>query len=454
MIGTASHLLYEAGLLVLEQAKVKDSEMLACQILCVRLVSCFKGVQVAASPHSEAAGSSSGTDTLPGPLVVQVLTSDKASIKHTMHKPGSNFAACDCNTGQQGSVCKHQVAWLLAQYPYGDCAERLIVKMLGTRLGFVGGCTMEDIQDLTMELCRLQLQQPHTAACVPSNCLINENQDGAAAMHLEKENRAQGSNLPAQAVPGQQALANHRRRIEAIVQQQLEAVLRADPLRQKDIMIQQESAQRSLLQVMQAAAQRPEEAQPVSNFKETGDGRFSRKRSCLEGHRNSKHSDQQQPAQRRPRQEFVSTRVRDDSACISKAFGSGRGAKEAARHVAACLRTSHSTTAIQRPPVQSEPPPGRPPRQQHQQAVQALPLHPSSYPPPQQQQRQYQQPQSIFAPPVMPESPLKLLYSYVLNQDRQRLEAAAVPAIPVPQNSLAFPPYGGSQPSHRFQGDV
>jgi hypothetical protein len=309
--------------------------------------------------------------TLPGPLVVYmyVLTSDKASIKHTMHKPGSNSAACDCNTGQQGSVCKHQVAWLLAQYPYGDCAERLIVKMLGTRPGFVGGCTMQNIQDLTMDLWRLQLQQPPTAAYVPSNCPINENHDGAAGMHLEKGNKAQGGNLPAQAVPGHQALANHRRKIEAIVQQQLEAVLRADPLRQKDIMIQQESAQRSLLQVMQEAAQRPEEAQPVSSFKETSDGRFCRKRSCLEGHPNSKHSDQQQPAQRRPRQEFVSTMVRDDSACISKAFKSGCGATKAARHVAACLRTSHSTTAIQRPPVQSEPPPGRPPQQQHQQAM-------------------------------------------------------------------------------------
>jgi hypothetical protein len=137
-------------------------------------------------PDSEAAGTSSGMDTLPGQRVVYPLISDKESMQLTMLKPGSNFAACNCNTGQRGSLYKHQVAWLLAQYPYGGCAARFIVKMLGTRLGFVRGCTMHDIQDLTMELCHLQLQQPSTAACLTPNCPIIENHDGAAALHLQR----------------------------------------------------------------------------------------------------------------------------------------------------------------------------------------------------------------------------------------------------------------------------
>jgi hypothetical protein len=416
--------------------------------LLVRLAACFKCVQVAPSPLSEAASTAVGTDPLTGPQIVYVLSSDKDSILHTMKNPGSNFAACSCNTGKQGSVCKHQVAWLLAQYPYGDSAERLIVKMLGTRLGFVGGCSMEDIQDLTVELSSLQLQQPSTAACATRRGPFSEHCDEVLAMHLGQENSVGSSNLLARAGPGQQAMENHRQRMEALLKQQWEALQSADPLRQKDLMTQQESAHRSLLKVMQAAAQRVAQARPVSNFTATGDGHFLRKRSCLDGPRKSKRSAEQQPAGKRPRQDFVNTRVRDDSACISKAFNSGHSAKEAARHVANCLRTSHSTTATltQQPSVQSEAPPGLPLLQQ-QQDMQALSLQPfSSSSSPHHQQLQYQQVQRLLAPPVMPQSPLRLLHRYMVNKDRRRMDAAAAAATTLPHSSLVFPEYGGPQP--------
>jgi hypothetical protein len=77
-----------------------------------------------------------------------------------MKNPGNDVSACSCNTGKQGSFCKRLMAWLLAQYPYGDSAERSSVKMLGARLEFVVGCSMDDIQDLAVELSSLQLQQP------------------------------------------------------------------------------------------------------------------------------------------------------------------------------------------------------------------------------------------------------------------------------------------------------
>jgi hypothetical protein len=147
--------------------------------------------------------------------------------------------------------------------------------------------------------------------------------------------------------------------MEAFLKQQWEVLQSADPLRQKDLMTQQESAHRSLLKVMQAAAQLV-----GTNFSETGDGHFFRKRSCLEGPR--KHSAEQQRAGARPRHDFLNTRARDDSACISKAFNSGRGAKEVAHHVANYLRTSHSTAVTQRSSVSSEPPPELPPPQQEQ----------------------------------------------------------------------------------------
>jgi hypothetical protein len=238
---------------------------------------------------------------------------------------------------------------------------------------------------------------------------------------------------------GQQAMANHGHRMEAFLKQQWEALQSADPLCQKDLMTQQESAHRSLLKVMQAAAQLVE-----TNFSETCDGHFFRKRSCLEGPR--KHSAEQQHAGARPRQDFLNTRARDDSACISKAFISGRGAKEVARHVANCLRASRSTAVTQRSSVSSEPPPELPTPQQEQD-MQALSLQPfSSSSSPQHQQLQYQEVQNLLDPPVMPQIPKPLLHRYRVNKERRRIDAAAAAETTLPHGSLAFPEYGGSQP--------
>jgi hypothetical protein len=69
-----SHKLYEACLLV-------------------RLAACFKCVQVAPSPLSEATSTAVGMDPLTGSQMVYVLSSDKDSTQHNKKNPGRNFAA-------------------------------------------------------------------------------------------------------------------------------------------------------------------------------------------------------------------------------------------------------------------------------------------------------------------------------------------------------------------------
>jgi hypothetical protein len=39
----------------------------------------------------------------------------------------------------------HQVAWLLSEFPFGDPTHRVILRILGMRFNFDGGCSMESI---------------------------------------------------------------------------------------------------------------------------------------------------------------------------------------------------------------------------------------------------------------------------------------------------------------------
>jgi hypothetical protein len=210
---------------------------------------------------------------------VYVLNESQDAARYCMQSPDYNYAACSCNTGKQGSMCKHQIAWLLAEFPYGDQAERLIVSMPGTRLGFVEGCSMEDISDLTTELSLLHASEMHctqTASHEQRDADSLRGTEQGTVLHLAVACENADGNLD-KWVPGTQAHNNHRSRIEKIVQQQLEAIRHADPLRQKDLMIQQESSLNSLLLVLEAAGLHPADAQPSENFGVTGDGKCGRK---------------------------------------------------------------------------------------------------------------------------------------------------------------------------------
>jgi hypothetical protein len=47
------------------------------------------------------------------PGKVLVCSKDKATLQYTMQHPSELYAACDCETGRQKSICHHQVAYLL-----------------------------------------------------------------------------------------------------------------------------------------------------------------------------------------------------------------------------------------------------------------------------------------------------------------------------------------------------
>jgi hypothetical protein len=425
------------------------------------------------------------------PFVVYVLCDRKAAVKYCMHNPDSTYAACSCNTAEQGSVCKHQIAWLLAEFPFGDRAERLIVSMLGTRLGFAGGCGMENISDLTAELRLLQIadmQCTHAAPCSGTNASELQGAEGAEGVDADaafnQENDGGGAETW---VPGAQAYDNHRCRMERIVLQQLDAIKSADPLRQKDLMIQQESAQISLLHVLEAAGMHPADTHPTENFSITGDGTYLRKRSCLEVGRkaSSNLANNQQNSLKRPRQEFANTQIRKDKDCISKAFRGGRGAKQAATHVQTFLNHNDvagsqmasnrrqvtlggSTDIIAPAAGQSSMPENLPSLAQPNPVLLRRTLQPSSehygqrvhegdkqcadgsqapsqlWP----NQRQQQQSQWPFAPFTLPREPLQLLEQYMHHQDITRLNLAARSGNAVPRSSLAFPHslYGQSRP--------
>jgi hypothetical protein len=69
------------------------------------------------------------------------------------------FQQASCLLAVQHKPCKHQVAWLLALAPPEgqDKAERLVLHGLGTLLCFAGGCSMEDITDLSDGLKKLSV---------------------------------------------------------------------------------------------------------------------------------------------------------------------------------------------------------------------------------------------------------------------------------------------------------
>jgi hypothetical protein len=85
---------------------------------------------------------------------VNVLQAGFQTKAYTIFPPASRYAACTCATAMQRIICKHQVAWLVALAPLVHRAdvECLSVLMLGTRLGFTGGASMEDNSSLTHAL--------------------------------------------------------------------------------------------------------------------------------------------------------------------------------------------------------------------------------------------------------------------------------------------------------------
>lgn len=96
-------------------------------------------------------GSSSGCACLAEPPeVVHVLAAapgavGSSAVVHEMRKPHMRFAACSCAAAKQRKMCHHQVAFLMVQSQNPPAARNLIIKVLGMRFGYFGGCHVDDI---------------------------------------------------------------------------------------------------------------------------------------------------------------------------------------------------------------------------------------------------------------------------------------------------------------------
>jgi hypothetical protein len=101
--------------------------------------------------------------------VVYVFNAAKRVVVHTLTNPAHAFCACTCETAVQRKTCAHQVAWLLSEFPFGHPTHRVILRMLVTRFGFDGGCSMESITAVTSALHTLAAERWAHPTFAPGN---------------------------------------------------------------------------------------------------------------------------------------------------------------------------------------------------------------------------------------------------------------------------------------------
>jgi hypothetical protein len=371
-------------------------------------------------------------DELGEPASVDVLGTD-GSQAYVMTHPASTYACCTCPAGTQRKPCKHHIAWLLAQAPDDRQPEavRLVVHMLGTRLGFAGGCTMEDTSNLFHAL-----QALHGWACATmvASLDMQDNPPPEQEHPAVCGDKAGPSNVPP---PGAVAMQNHVHAILQMVNAQLEQIAQADPGKQRDMMTMQKSVIVQLSENIRVAASKAHELRP--SFAMNEDVSFKRHKSFLEKSSTEKTSKQHVP---RPGQSNFTSSRKDDSQHVSKALKGGRTAMQAAEHVQACINASQR--AAKQPPPQ-------PPQQQrrhlqmplavqHQLLQQQQHLHQQHYFFQQQQEHQDNSTQSNCAGALAQQEHLALP-AYLQQQDKRRLDVAEARGQPIARSSLAFPPH-------------
>jgi hypothetical protein len=273
-----------------------------------------------------------------------------------MCNPAVWYAACSCSVARQQKLCKHEAAFLatLALRERQADAMRLTVQMAGTLLGFMQGCSMEDVSNLSEALMEmLPLGQTaedidaaatnhgEMAAILDSACVAEA---GAPA---EEMNAAQPWPPPEQRnAPvgmGVVALHNHEAEMQRMLDEALQALRRADPGNQQALATQQKSALVRLLDVSKVAASKVHAHH--TSFATSEQVSFKRHRSALEKHLLARRRVTTTQCQK----DFVPERL-DDSHQIFKAFGGGRSALACSEHVQACVNRSSRTDSA-RPPL-------------------------------------------------------------------------------------------------------
>lgn len=211
-------------------------------------------------------------DELAEPASVAVLGID-GSQSYTLTRPASTYACCSCPEGVQHKACKRHIAWLLPQAPDERQQEavHLIVQLLGSRLDFVGGCTIQDIRKLFCALkalhdqpcgkmpeCRSSGIQAKSPDMQDDNCNIFPAQENVPVNGHADLDRVSSKPAP----PGVAAMQNNVRAISHMVNAQLEQVAQADPGKQPDLMTMQTSVLVQLSENSRIAATKPHELQP------------------------------------------------------------------------------------------------------------------------------------------------------------------------------------------------
>jgi hypothetical protein len=280
--------------------------------------------------------------------VVYVLDAAKRVVVHTLTNSAHAFCACTCETAVQRKTCAHQIAWLLSEFPFGDPTHRVILRTLGTRFGFNGGCSMESITAVTSALHTLAAARwAHPTTFAPVNDTGDPSfasEAGAgSAMGCGSTGCSSGGSaeLEAAVVPGPRAIDNHAQRMRQALERQIACLRSADPNLQANMMPQQESGQLHLEYAMQRAAGATLAGAAISKRLETA--ALPARKVC------STAQKRKQPVPSSPQHQNFALSRRDDSQHLSKALANGRGVQQAIEHVAAALGTSGKEDTAFRP---------------------------------------------------------------------------------------------------------
>jgi hypothetical protein len=201
---------------------------------------------------------------------VYVLNDARTDVQHTMQNPRLRPNACTCHTATQGSTCHHQLAWLLAEYPYGMKAEKLVLVMLGQKFGYGGGCSLDDISPLTNALNLLQLELPSAVAypvCASSS---------PPCQDLESAQQ-----LAAAPLPGRVKLGRHKQWVMDVATRLCDALDTVDPCKQEHVMQFQHAELDAVIKACERMVS-SETNVAGSNFCKKGDCSTARKKSFLE----------------------------------------------------------------------------------------------------------------------------------------------------------------------------
>jgi hypothetical protein len=203
---------------------------------------------------------------------VYVLNETRSGVKYSMQNPRQQPDACICHTATQGSTCHHQIAWLLTEYPYGMQTEKLISVMLGQKLGYGGGCSLDDISPLTDALNLLELHSEGASSAPPSNI-------AAPPEHLDSD--AKPDDVPVQ----RQIKQGRHKEWVMQVATRLCAVVDAVDSRMQDSVMQFQHAELDAVVKACESMVGSDTAVAGSNFCKVGDCNNARKKSFLEGKR-------------------------------------------------------------------------------------------------------------------------------------------------------------------------